>query len=362
MVGAPGTKVKVRFVLPPRLLRHGPAGPGTRRVEQSAGSGTGRADVDARKLRYFVTVAQLGSFSEAARRLHIAQPALSRHVRDIEESLGVALLVRDARGVKLTEEGEQLLSHALDVLHRLESLPRLVGSRSPKITGRVSIGLPTSASAVLAAPLLRAAFDRFPSVRIQLIESLSGYLQEWIEAGRIDLAILFDAQPTPGVRLDPILVEDMWLVGGPGTLPAGEIALAELDKYPLVLTSSAQSHRRLVEGLALGHGLRLKILAEVDSLSVQKALVRDGSIFTILSHSAVHADLAEGRLDAARIVAPAISRRVAMASAAARIDSQACHAIAALTLQMARELVRDRVWIGRAEPVAPAGKRQDVPG
>ena len=310
-----------------------------------------RGHVDARKLRYFVTVAQLGSFSEAARRLHIAQPALSRHVKDMEDSLGVALLVREARGVKLTDAGEQLLAHGLDVLHRLESLPRLVGSRSQTITGRVSIGLPTSASAVLSAPLLRAAFERFPSVRIQLIESLSGYLQEWIEAGRIDLAILFDARPTSGVRLDPILVEDMWLVGGPAAFPGAprEVPLADLAAYPLVLTSSAQTHRRLVEGLALSHGLQLQILAEVDSLSVQKALVQDGRIFTILTHSAVHADLAAGRLSAARIVSPAISRHVAMATAAARIDSQACHAIAALTLQVARELVRDQVWIGRPE-------------
>jgi LysR family transcriptional regulator, nitrogen assimilation regulatory protein len=326
----------------PRVARLG--------VEQSR-SWNGSVLVDARKLRYFVMVAQLGSFSEAARRLHIAQPALSRHVRDIEESLGVALLVRDARGAKLTEDGEQLLAHALDVLHRLESLPRLVGSRSEKIAGRVSIGLPTSASAVLSGPLLRAAFERFPSVRIHLVESLSGYLQEWIEAGRIDLAILFDAQPTPGVRLDPILAEDMWLVGGPGALPGSghEVALAELAKYRLVLTSAAQTHRRLVEGVALAHGLRLQILAEVDSLAVQKALVRDGSMFTVLTHSAVHADLAQGRLSAARIVSPSISRRVAMATAAARVDSQACRAIAMLTLQVARELVRDQVWVGRPE-------------
>lgn len=307
--------------------------------------------MDARKLRYFVTVAQLGSFSEAARRLHIAQPALSRHVRDLEESLGVALLVRDARGVKLTGDGERLRVHALDALHRLESLPRLVGTRAQTITGRVSIGLPTSASAVLSAPLLRAALERYPSVRIHLIESMSGYLQEWIESGRIDLAILFDAQPMPGVTLEPVLVEDLWLVGGPGALPPGtqEVPLAELARCPLVLPSSAQSHRRLVEGLALGNRMRLEILAEVDSLAVQKELVRGGRIFTVLAHSAIHADLAEGRVSAARIVAPAISRRVSMAAAGARDDSQACHAIAALMLQVARELVRDEVWIGRPE-------------
>ena len=307
--------------------------------------------MDARKLRYFVTVAQLGSFSEAARRLHIAQPALSRHVKDIEESLGVPLFVRDARGARPTEDGEQLLVYALDVLQRLEALPRLVGSRSQTIAGRVVIGVPTSASAVLSAPLLRAAFERYPSVRIHLIESLSGYLQEWIEAGRIDLAILFSAQPGPGVSLEPILVEDLWLVGGPGALPPGlgEVPLAHLARYRFVIPSQSHSHRRLVEGLALSNGVRLNIAAEVDSLAVQKAVVADGKTFTILAHSAFRTDLAEGRLTAARIVSPAISRPVAMASARARNESQACHAIALLTLEVARGLVRDQVWLGRPE-------------
>lgn len=314
-----------------------------------------RPGMDARKLRYFVTVAQLGSFSEAARRLHIAQPALSRHVRSLEETLGVELLTRDTRGVRPTQQGEQLLLHARDVLDRLEMLPRLVGARSPRVAGRVVIGLPTSASAVLSTPLLRAAFERYPLVRIHLIESLSGYLQEWIESGRLDLAILFDASPSPGISLDPILVEDLWLVGGPGSLPADmdEIALRELPRYRLVVPSASHSHRRLIEGLVLSHNLRLDVVAEVDSLSVQKNIVGDGNTYTILAHSAIHADLAAGTLQAARIISPSISRTVALASAQARSDSQACNAIARMTLDIARGLVEKQVWRGRANYEVP---------
>lgn len=310
--------------------------------------------VDTKKLRYFVTVAQLGSFSEAARRLHIAQPALSRHVKAIEESLGVALLTRDTRGVHPTPEGEQLLLHARDVLERLDSLPRLVGSRSHRVAGRVVVGLPTSASAVLSVPLLRTAFERFPLVRIHLIESLSGYLQEWIEAGRLDLAILFDARPSPGVSLTPILVEDLWLVGAPNSLPAGlaEIALRRLPRFRLVVPSASHSHRRLVEGIALSHNLRLNVVAEVDSLSVQKAIVADGATFTILAHSAIHADLAAGALQAARIVSPSISRSVALASALTRSDNQACNAVARMMLDLARDLVESGTWRGRADHIA----------
>lgn len=307
--------------------------------------------MDARKLRYFVTVAQLGSFSEAARRLHIAQPALSRHVKAIEESLGVELLIRDARGVCPTEAGEQLLLHGRDVLERLEELPRMVGSRSQRVAGRVVVGLPTSASAVLSVPLLRAALERYPLVRIHLMESLSGTLEEWMEAGRLDLAVLYDAQPLPGIALEPVLVEDLWLVGGPNALSASrkEVAFRALPRYRLVLPSPSHSHRRLVEGLALSHNVRLDVAAEIDSLSVQKAMVADGGTFTIVPHGAIHAELAAGTLSALRIVSPSISRTVSLARALTRSDSQACNAIARLMLDLARGLVRTNVWQGRAD-------------
>ena len=307
--------------------------------------------MDARKLRYFVTVAQLGSFSEAARRLHIAQPALSRHVKAIEESLGVELLTRDARGVCPTEAGEQLLLHGRDVLERLEQLPRMVGSRSHRVAGRVVVGLPTSASAVLSVPLLRAALERYPLVRIHLMESLSGTLEEWMEAGRLDLAVLYDAQPLPGIALEPVLVEDLWLVGGPNAFPASrkEVAFRTLPRYRLVVPSLSHSHRRLVEGLALSHNVRLEVAAEIDSLSVQKAMVADGSTFTIVPHGAIHTELAAGTLSALRIVSPSISRTVSLACALTRSDSQACNAIARLMLDLARGLVRTNVWQGRAD-------------
>jgi LysR family nitrogen assimilation transcriptional regulator len=314
--------------------------------------------MDARKLRYFVTVAQLGSFSAAARSLHVAQPALSRHVKSLEDALGVTLLVREARGVTLTRDGEELFTHGARALEQLDLLPRVVGPRSRRVSGRVVIGLPTSASAVLALPLLEAAFRRHPQVRVHLIESLSGYLREWIEAGRLDLAVVYDPQPNPALRLDPILVEDLWLVGAPGTLPPGTdtIAFRSLASYPLVLPGATHSHRRLVEGVALGRSVRLNLRAEVDSLTVQKGVAAAGSVFTVLPHGAIQADLADGRLEARRIVDPAVSRSVGLAAAVARSDNPACNAMARLTLEVARRLVAGGVWQGRTDAAA-AGPR-----
>jgi LysR family nitrogen assimilation transcriptional regulator len=308
--------------------------------------------MDARRLRYFVTVARLGSFSAAARRLHVAQPALSRHVKTLESMLGVRLLTRDARGVRLTHDGEELLAHSVHILDQLDMLPRLVGPKSLRVAGRVVVGLPTSAGAVIAVPLLRAAIERYPNVRVHLIESLSGYLQEWIESGRLDLAVVYDPKPNPGVRIDPILVEDLWLVGGPQSMPVGTdvLPLQELPRFPLVVPGASHSHRRLLEGMALSHGLRLDIRAEVDSLTVLKRMAAEAGVFSILAHGAVQAELAAGQLQAARLVEPSISRSVALASSFSRSDNHACHAIARLALEVARGAVADGTWRGRADP------------
>jgi LysR family nitrogen assimilation transcriptional regulator len=252
--------------------------------------------------------------------------------------------------VRMTQEGAELLARAREVLEQLDMLPRLIGPQSRHVAGRVVIGLPTSTAAVMATPLLRAAIERYPNVRVHLIESLSGYLREWIESGRLDLAVLFDAHATPGIRLDPILIEDLWLVGRPGSLPTGldEIALRELAHYPLVIPGPSHSNRRLLEGAALSHGVRLNILAEVDSLTIQKQMVSDGQVFTALVQGSMVHELAAGSLQAVRIIEPAISRSVSLAASMTRSDTHACHAIAKLTLETATTLLRAGSWRGRA--------------
>ena len=258
--------------------------------------------------------------------------------------------------MQLTHDGEELLAHAVHVLEQLDMLPRLVGPRSLRVAGRVVVGLPTSAGAVIAVPLLRAALERYPNVRVHLIESLSGYLQEWIESGRLDLAVVYDPKPNPGIRVEPILDEELWLVGGPQSLPAGidVLPLQELSRFPLVVPGASQSHRRLLEGMALSHGVRLDIRAEVDSLTVLKRMAAEAGMFTILAHGAVQAELAAGGLRAARLVEPSISRSVALASSFSRNDNQACHAIARLALEIARGAVATGTWRGRAEPAGEA--------
>ena len=304
--------------------------------------------MDARQLRYFLAVAELGGFSAAARHLGIAQPALSRHVKALEDQLGVPLLTRTVRGVRMTGQGETLFHHAQGILRQLEMVPQIVGERTATVSGRVVIGLPTSVSAVLARPLLRATMERLPQVRVHLIDSLSGFLEEWVEAGRLDVCVLYDAQPSASLRLEGILVEDLCLIGAAGAFAPErrEIAFRRLADFPLVLPALPHSLRRLLEMMALSHGVRLNIVLEVDSLPVSKAIAEEGRAYAVLPQGAVHVEIQRGALEAIEIVEPRVSRSVSLATSAMRGSTRACNEVRRLTLEVARELRRTGVWKG----------------
>jgi LysR family nitrogen assimilation transcriptional regulator len=302
--------------------------------------------MDIRALRYFVAIAEAGSISKAAGYLRIAQPALSRHVHAIEEELGTSLLIRTPRGVTMTEGGEQLYSSALDILRQLDTLPDVIGTRGHVVTGRVVVGLPTSASAVLATPLLLAAMDRYPQVQIHLIESLSGFLREWVQTGRLDLAVLYDAQESPTLHVDPMLDEDLWLVGAPERLAELEagVAFRDLSRFPLVMPGLPHSLRRLINDMALREGVRLTVAAEADSLHIVKNLAATGRTFSLLVRSAIWTELKAGMVSAVPIHSPTIRRSVSLARPLLRGRNRAAEEIARLCLSIAADLKRRDLW------------------
>ena len=169
--------------------------------------------MDVRLLRYFIAIAELGSFSAAARYLNVAQPALSRHIKALETRFDTRLLVRSPRGIAMTAAGERLFRYGLTILRQIEMVPAVVKDMDQPITGLVKLGLPCSVSPILSVPLLARAKRDLPQVRVHIIEALSGYLGEWVQTRRLDLAVLFDAEPSPNYRLDPLLVEELCLVG-----------------------------------------------------------------------------------------------------------------------------------------------------
>ena len=160
--------------------------------------------MDLRQLRYFLGIVEAGSFSKAAQRLHVAQPALSQHVRNMELDLGVELLFRTPQGVTVTEAGETLLRHARAVLAQVAVAREEVIARQAEPEGEVRFGLPGTISERICVPLILEARRRFPKVKLRIAEAMSGFVLDWLREGKIDLGVLYrtvsDGGPSRAAR------------------------------------------------------------------------------------------------------------------------------------------------------------------
>lgn len=243
------------------------------------------------QLRYFVRVAEMGSFSKAAIELDIAQPALSRQVRLLETDLRVTLLQRTGRGVLLTDAGKRLYEHAIGILQLVAHAREDLSANRDEATGRIVIGLPPSMGRVLTLPLVDAFKAHLPRARLAIVEGLSAHIVEWISTGRVDLGLIHNPDANPAIETLHVLDEPLGLVsaakGAARKLPA--LPLAELAKLPLVLPEHSHAIRKLLETQAALAGLKLNIAYEVSSVSAILELVRCGHGHAVLAPSAIAA-------------------------------------------------------------------------
>jgi LysR family transcriptional regulator, nitrogen assimilation regulatory protein len=306
--------------------------------------------MDVRQLRYFSVVVEAGSFSKAANRLHVAQPALSQHVRHMEEELGVTLLHRGAQGVKPTEAGDRLLGHAKRILGEFAEIPDSVRGEARAPRGEVRFGLPGTVSEIIAAPLIEAARERYPEVRIRVVEAMSGYILDFLKRGDVDLAMIYSTADPRGLAYHHGLSEEICLfraVVDDGADPAEEgsvVRLADVAKLPLIVPGPGHGLRELIENAAVTAKVAIQPAVEIDSYVQIKRLVTRGLGFGILPRMAVDRDAANGMFRIWRIGAPAITRKVYLAYSTERPLAGAPRAIGQLAWDILGQLVRDGDW------------------
>jgi LysR family nitrogen assimilation transcriptional regulator len=272
--------------------------------------------MDLARLHYFAAVATAGSFSRGAASLHMSQPALSRQVLLLEQEVGQALLVRTGRGAEPTEAGQALLAHARGILELAERARADMRERQASPRGRVTIGLPPRVAHVLTADLIERFRAAYPDAVISVVEALSIRLREWLVAGKLDMAMLFDPPHSAQVQEETLAREPLVLIG-PRALPR-RMRLTEVAALPLVMPSGPNALRQLLEQYTQPRGLPLSIVAEVDSVQTVLSLVARGVSHTVLPHSALRLWSYPQPLHAAAIYAPAIRNRLVLAVPKAR--------------------------------------------
>lgn len=311
--------------------------------------------MDIRELRTFIHVARLGSVSRAAAELFVAQPALSRQIAKLEAEIGVPLLVRHGRGVRLTAAGARLLERAELITHMVSATGAQVRASADDQGGHIAIGLPPAVGLLIGEQLVREFRARWPRVSLHVREGLSTYLQEWVLDRRVDLAVVYNQPLLDSVDVQPLFSEPMVLVGPARPEGGGDRVwrIAELGDVALILPALPHSNRLLLEKIALQHGVRLRVDMEVDSVALTKKLVAAGLGYTISTATAIQAETRLGTLIAHPIERPAIRSSVAITTLREQRANRLVSSMAALLTETMQALIThsewrtDVLWLGK---------------
>ncbi len=275
--------------------------------------------MDLRQLAYFVRVVEAGSFSAAGAELMLSQPTLSRQVALLEAEFDQRLLTRTGRGVQPTDAGLALLNHAKAIIEQAERAREELRDMRGMPRGRVVVGLPPRIALVATTRLVQRFRAAFPQAVITVAEGLSVHLREWLIAGRIDLAMLFDPPSSPQLSYETLAHESLILAARRSRprLPA-RLSLKSLANHPLVLPSSPNAIRSLLDRTLSPRNITLQIVAEVNTVQASLALVCDGVGATVLPEGALASARHSSILQVARIGPPEIRNTLVLATALAR--------------------------------------------
>jgi LysR family nitrogen assimilation transcriptional regulator len=267
----------------------------------------------------------------------------------MEEELGVTLLHRSAQGVTPTEAGERLMGHAKRILAEFAEIHDSVRGAAVAPRGQVRFGMPATVGELLAAPLIEAAKERYPDVRIRVVEAMSGYVLEWLKQGKVDLAMLYATADPRGLAVHHGLSEDICLfartdMAGISGLPRANVTLRQAATLPLVVPGLGHGLRDLIEDAALSVGATIEPAVEIDSYSQIKELVLRGLGYGILPLMAVNREAAAGEFRIWHFAKPALTRKVYLAFSTERPLLTAQRAIGQLSWEILRRLVADGAW------------------
>jgi DNA-binding transcriptional LysR family regulator len=289
--------------------------------------------MDTRQLAAFCEVVERRSFSEAAARLGVTQPAVSQQVRSLEERLGTQLLDRSGRRVEPTEAGLRLYRGAQRMLALEEQLLEDLAEPDAPLRGTLEIGASTGPAAIVL-PLLLCRFQRQnDELRVHLSVSDTQSVVELVAERRLEVGIVGAARRHRSVTFEPFLRDEVILVCPPGHLFAGRtVELDELREGPLILMQEGAGVRQMVEDELRKAGRRLRDLDAPLELGLQESVrsaVQGGFGVGFISRRAVERELSAGTLAESRVRGLDLARDIYIARASGRAGSTAAQAFVA---------------------------------
>lgn len=302
--------------------------------------------MDLKQLRYFTHIADFGNMTRASEFLHIAQPALTQQIANLESELGTRVFARSTQGMSLTAAGDVLYRYAKSLLKQLEDAKHAVSEETDHPSGGVTIGIPGSTGKVLSVPLLREvmAHDR---IILEIVERPSSELQDLVARGRLDIAIVVDAQPARGVSLAPLLREALYVVLPPQAASSRRsIGMKELAAQPLILPSLPSTIRQRINTSFMDAGLSYRLAGEVSATDMLIRMVAANLGWTVLPWAAVGDEVKRGLVSALPIARHHLVRHLSLCASDTLPLSRAAEVVRGIVVELVKQLVKAKQWSG----------------
>jgi LysR family nitrogen assimilation transcriptional regulator len=302
--------------------------------------------MELRQLRQYVATVDAGGLSQGAERIGAGQSALSQSISNLEEELGLPLLIRGPRGTVPTEAGAAFYHHAQQILRMADDTAQAILRRTHTASGRVRLGMPISIGRMLAQPLITRLAELYPEITLEIDEHMATFGAASLLNERIDLAILLnDESLTAEVESVPLLHERIWFVRRrePGQPLPRTVTLATAVDYPLVLTTPTTSFRAIVArqfGLA---ELRPVVAAEANSAQTLVGLVADGVGASLLPYSVFAPNARSAELEYG-LIEPAFHRVASVAHSKLNPLALAAESVRALIFEVTAQLIHSGQW------------------
>ena len=249
--------------------------------------------------KLFLDAAEFGSLSKVAMAYGTSQPHISRQISQLEQECGGRLFERTGRGVVLTELGQRITPKVRAWMVSTDQLANDVRTSAGTPIGKVRIGSLPSTAHPLVSTLYKRLKERYPLIQLAVREGQASQLENWLEDGSVDLAILYRTSPSP-MNGDTYLVEtSTYLVSAASDPLTGRptVPFSALNNLPLVLFCRPNSWRNYLEQISADRGVSLNVVFEADLLSLQTHIVSQGGIYALLGPYAITA-AAKGTLSA----------------------------------------------------------------
>ncbi|WP_281926674.1 LysR family transcriptional regulator [Roseibium album] len=301
--------------------------------------------MDSRQLRYFAAIFEEGALARAADRERVAVSALSRHLSNLEAELGTPLFERLPRGVRPTASGARLYEHARAILRSMQAASADIRDNANEVAGEISVGFAHSAVKAIGVPLVQRVSQACPKLRLHLSEIFSGSTAQQLASSEVDLTLTYNQSPDSRFRFQPILEEELVLVGRPDVMGGTDaISFEALLELPLIILRQGLNTRAVMDDPSLLRRIEENAQFQINSIAAIGGSLLSGIGCLIGTEFILKEHIDAGTLVTRPIVRPKLSRALYIGELSDRPATFALEAVRQLCIELTVEAVEARQW------------------